>query len=204
MHLNPKSEIGMNSLDGSKIEKVNDFKYLGSYTTTSYGMDLRIEQAWGAMNYLNKVWKSNIKRATKTKVFKASVESILLYGSDSWSLTKTLSKKLDGTYTRMLRKAFNISWSQHITNKMLYGNLPYVSSIVRKRRFTLAGHVFRHRQPSSRLLLWSPEEKRKVGRPSITLKTLLQEDTNLSLVDLGTCMKDRTLWRNTFIKTSLV
>ena len=146
--MHPKSEIGMNSLDGSKIEKVTDFKYLGSYTTTSYDMDLRIEQAWGAMNSLNKVWESNIKRATKTKVFKTSVKSILLYGSDSWSwsVTKTLSKKLDGTYTRMLRKAFNISWSQHITNKMLYGNLPYVSSIVRKRRLTLAGHVFRHRE----------------------------------------------------------
>ena len=168
MHLNLKSEFVMNSLGGSKIEKVNDFKYLGCYTTTSYDMDLRIGQAWGAMNSLNKVWKSNIKSATKTKVFKASVESILLYGSDSWSVTKTLSKKLDGTYTRKLRKAFNISWSQHITNKMLYGNLPYVSSIVRKRRLTLAGHVFRYRQPSSRLLLWSPEEKRKAGRPSIT------------------------------------
>jgi len=38
-----------------------------------------------------------------------SIESILLYGSESWTLTKSLSKKLDGSYTRLLRKVQNVS-----------------------------------------------------------------------------------------------
>ena len=33
----------------------------------------------------------------------ASVESILLYGSDIWPVTKTMEKKLDGCCTKMLR-----------------------------------------------------------------------------------------------------
>ena len=35
----------------------------------------------------------------------ASVESILLYGSETWSVTK--AKKLDGCYTKMLCTVFN-------------------------------------------------------------------------------------------------
>ena len=55
-------------------------------------------------------------------LFKATVESILLYGSDSRSLTKSLEKKLDGTYTRMLRKEQNIPWKDNVTNSLiLYG-----------------------------------------------------------------------------------
>ena len=34
------------------------------------------------------------------RLFKGKVECILLHGSDSWSPTKSLEKKLDGTYTR--------------------------------------------------------------------------------------------------------
>ena len=47
----------------------------------------------------------------KKKFFIATVESILLYGCESWSLTEADEKSLNGTYTRMLRKATNVHWS---------------------------------------------------------------------------------------------
>ena len=40
----------------------------------------------------------------------ASVESILLYGSETWTVTKAIEKKLYGCYTKMLRMVFNVSW----------------------------------------------------------------------------------------------
>ena len=76
---------------------VEDFKYLRGYTKTEHEMKVRIGQAWGALNSLNKVWKSPLKEPTKSKVFKATVETILLYGSDSWTLTKSLTKSIDVT-----------------------------------------------------------------------------------------------------------
>ena len=96
MHLNPSSPDSIVALDGAPIELVTDFKYLGGYTNTAHDMKVRIAQAWGAINSLTKVWKSPIKKETKTKVFKQSVETILLYGSDSWTLTKSLKKSIDG------------------------------------------------------------------------------------------------------------
>jgi len=42
--------------------------------------------------------------------FQATVETVLLYGCEAWTLTPTLERSLNGCYTRMLRAALN---SQH-------------------------------------------------------------------------------------------
>ena len=47
--------------------------------------------------------------------FRATIE-LLLYGSVTWTLTKKLEKKLDSTYTRMLRAILNKYWRDHPTN----------------------------------------------------------------------------------------
>jgi hypothetical protein len=60
----------------------------------------------------------------KKQFFRATVDSVLLYGSTTWTLTKQQQSSLDGTYTRMLRADINVSWKRHPTNKRLYGNTP--------------------------------------------------------------------------------
>ena len=72
-----------------------------------------------------KIWKSKLRKDLKIRLFQATVESILLYGSETWTITKALEKKIDGCYTRMLRMALDIDWKLHITNKTMYfsGNL---------------------------------------------------------------------------------
>ena len=194
MHLNPASDAPLFASDGSKIDCVDDFKYLGGYTDTEHDMSVRIALAWSALHSLQTVWKSPIKKTTKTKVFKACIETILLYGSDSWTLNMKRKKRLDGTYTRMLRMAYNISWKSHPTNKFLYGSLPKVTEIVRQRRLSLVGHVSRHDEPAGRLLLWSPAAKRRAGRPCITLKNIIEEETGLCGQDLLAAMADRERW----------
>ena len=201
MHLNPSTDSTLVATDGSVIERVDDFKYLGSYTDTAHDMDVRIAQSWSALHSLKKVWKSPIKKVTKTKVFLACIQSILLYGSESWSLNVARQKRLDGTYTRMLRAAYNISWRSHTTNETLYGNLPRISEVVRRRRLNLAAHVTRHNEPAGRLLLWTPEAIRRVGRP-YTLRTTIEEDTGLSGSELLSVMFDRELWVSNFVNVS--
>lgn len=199
MHLNPTSTHPLCTINGSEIERVEEFKYLGGYTNTVYDVKTRIGQAWGAAHSLRKVWTAPILRSTKLKVFKAVVESILLYGAESWSLTCTLSKKLDGNYTRLLRTALNVSWKSHTTNKVLYGNLPRITTVIRKRRLTLAGHIMRHDEVAAKVLLWTPDAKRRRGRPNLTLKTIIEEDVGLKGKDLINTMQDRDIWRNIIV-----
>ena len=97
------------SLNGNEINKVNDFKYLGSYiSSTEKDLDIRLAKSWSALNAMNKIWKSNLKDKLKRNLFRATVESVLVYGSTTWTMTKAMEKRLDGNYTRMLRAALNI------------------------------------------------------------------------------------------------
>ena len=73
---------------------------------------------------MKSVWNSNLSRDIKVSFFQATVESVLLYGCESWTLKKTLRKSLDGCYTRMLRAVLNVNWSERVSNERLYGVLP--------------------------------------------------------------------------------
>ena len=111
-------------------------------------------------------------------------------------------KRLDGVYTKMLRCVYDISWRQHLTIQQIYGNLPRITSVVRERRLKLAGHVSRHDEPARRLITWRPDAPRRVGRPYVTLKAIIEEDTGLSGKDLLTAMSDRKKWKEDFVNAS--
>ena len=95
----------------------------------------------------------------KARIFLTKVESVFLYGSETWALTKSREKKIDGAYTRTLRTALNVSWREHITIKDLYGYLPNVSSKIRERRKRLAEHFVRHKrgEEALKLVIWQPQ-----------------------------------------------
>ena len=72
-------------------------------------IDIRLTNAWTAIDRLLIIWKSDLTDKMKRSFFQAAVVSILLYGCTTWTLTKRLEKKVDGNYTRMLRAILNKS-----------------------------------------------------------------------------------------------
>ena len=91
-------------------------------------------------------------------MFVATVESILLYGAETWTFTAQQEKALDGVYTRMLRMALNVTFEDHIQNVDLYGRLPRLTSKLRERRMGLAGHCVHHLELAAHpLILWKPK-----------------------------------------------
>ena len=191
----------LHTIDGTQLEQKDDFKYLGSWADSSEkDIDIRKALAWKAINDMSKVWKSNMNTELKKKFFVATVESILLYGCEAWTLTKSMENALDGTYTRMLRKALNVHWSDRVTNESLYGKLPRLSDKVAARRLRLAGHCQRHPELGAhRLILWEPTHgQRGRGRPKMTYVDLLKSDTGASTTgELAALMNDRIVWRAT-------
>ena len=121
-----------------------------------------------------------------------------MYGSETWTLTKELTKRLDGTYTRMLRCALNISWKSHTTNEVLYSNIPKLSEAIAARRLRLAGHCVRHPElEAAKLVLWAPQQgTSNRGRKRTDYIDTLKADTGLStLEDLRSSMLDRDIWK---------
>ena len=147
---------------------------------------------------MSRIWASGMSKALKLRFFHATVETVLLYGCEAWTLTKALTKSLDGTYTRMLRKVQNISWRDHINNARLYGNIPPITEKIRERTMKLAGHCHRHPElPASQLIVWEPTHgARSQGGQRVTLlRTLMQHAGVESKEELAACMDDRVGWR---------
>ena len=133
------------SRSGQTSKKVEDFVYLGAWiATTEHDFRVRKAKAWAACHKMKAIWKSNMRRNLKIRLFQATVESILLYGTETWTVTESLKKKIDGCYSRMLRMALNVDWREHRSNKEVFGTLPRVSSKIQARRIRLAGHIQRH------------------------------------------------------------
>ena len=186
-------------VNNKPLEEVFEFKYLGSnISSTAKDIHVRKGQAWNALQKLDVFWKSGMSRKTKTKIFRTAVEPVLLYGCETWTLKESLIKELDGLYTRMLRRVFNVHWKSHTTNVVLYGNIPKLSTTIKKRRLRFAGHIRRHDdQPVHHLLFWQPSYgKRYHGRPRKTYPDVIFQDTGMSRDAVQRAMLDRDRWRD--------
>ena len=94
----------LKSQGGELLKQVEDFKYLGSWIADSKrDMEVRIRLAWKVLNKLDRIWKSKLKTELKIQFFRTTIESVLLYGAESWTLTNSMCRRVDGTYTTMLR-----------------------------------------------------------------------------------------------------
>ena len=194
------------AIDGGVIKEVEDYKYLGAWISSSKkDFTTRRARAWDIAHKLKPLWTSKMPRATKVGVLTAAVESVLLYGSESWTLTAALTKRLDGLYTRLLRFALNITWRDKWTNVKLYQGLPKISEKLRGRRMRLAGHLIRHPEEAAHeTVLWEPlHGNPKRGAPSMNYVKLLKKDTGLDNVsEIRTVMEDRDGWRERTRRTS--
>ena len=197
-NFNINTDHKVRSVNGTQLKSVDNYTYLGSeISSMDKDIKIRIAKSWSALDKLSSIWKSNLTATLKRNVFRAVVDSVLLYGSEAWTLTKKLERKLDGTYTRMLRVVFNISWKLHLTNKKLYGNIPTLSKTIRERRTRFAGHCFRRKNEIiSGVLMWMPAHGfTKRGRPKRNYIKQLTDDTGLTVEEAKTAMKDRNIWK---------
>ena len=100
-------------VNGKVVDEVDHFTYLGSKVSTSGDGEeeilVRISKASQAFASFRGTWGSKkISQKTKIRFFKSNVLSTLLYGAESWKMTKTISHKLDVFQNRCLRRILRI------------------------------------------------------------------------------------------------
>ena len=133
MYFNQRGDIS--TLNGSSLKLVDKFTYLGSsVSSTETDINMWLTTAWTAIDRLLVIWNSDITDEMKHSFFQATVMLILLYGCTIWIITKSMEKKLDGNYTRMLQAILNKSWRQHPTKQQLYGHLPPIMKTIQVRQ----------------------------------------------------------------------
>ena len=213
LHVNKsKTERYHISIDNND-ESWRRCKYLGSVLDTNEDIKRRQCLAIDAMKTMEKTFESRyIRENTKIRIFKTYVESVFLYNSELWTLTKNLENKVDTFQRKLLRKAIHISWPRLISNEQLYErtNVPTWSSTILKRKMSWFGHLMRlSPETPARVALenFVKPVKRPIGRPKttwldITMKELknmtnipLTKDNAANLKHLETLCSDRKLWR---------
>ena len=154
---------------------MDEFTFLGSIVSKKGGTDkdiqARIGKARQAFAMLRPIWRSTaLTTKTKLRVFGSNVKTVLLYGSETWRLTKSLEQKLQVFINKSLRNILRIWWPRKISNKELWrqtGQRP-IEQEIRQRAWGWIGHTLRRPDGHVAKRKWNPQGKRKRGRPQHT------------------------------------
>lgn len=171
---------------GKSIEHVADFRFLGSWIKSSEkDFNVRRALAWKASMAMLRIWKSeSIPNWAKRSLFRSTVEPVLLYGAEAWTMTAALRKKLDGTYTRLLRHCLRVTYLDRWTNAKLYGDLHPISEVLDTRRLAFVGHCARTDQPVAKVLFYKAPGTRRRGGQKATFVDALETTTGLTRDEL--------------------
>ena len=96
------------SIDGEAVDCVESFLYLGilthesGYSTPEISKRLGLAgSAFGSLR--TNIWNSMLALSTKVRLFHTYVLPVLLYGAETWSVTKEDQLQLDAFGTQCLR-----------------------------------------------------------------------------------------------------
>ena len=92
----------------------------------------------------NGVWRCQyLCGRMKVRVFRSLVLPVLLYGCETWTLTRDLRWRHNSFGTRSLQRTLGYFWSDFVFNEWLLREtqMRFVTCIVRERQMWLYGHV---------------------------------------------------------------
>ena len=100
---------------------MESFVYLSSEIRSSGSSEpevlRRIGLAKSCFNLLNRgIWRSSISVLTKVQLYSTYVQPVLLYGSETWALTRALLDKVDAFDNICLRRILRIPYLDHVAN----------------------------------------------------------------------------------------
>lgn len=206
--INTKTTVNIH-IEDTHIEKIDEFKYLGSIVSNTGGTTADIQQkinkARKVFAGMRNIWRSKkIGLSTKCKVFNACVKSVLLYGSETWFITNSIKRKLQAFVNRCLRNIIGIWWPKKITNRELWNKTGQrsINEEIKIRKYKWIGHTLRKpiQIPCHTALHWTPTGKRTKGRPCNTWRRTIQQETGKSIAELRKIAQDRTKWKQ-YIET---
>lgn len=183
---------GVQDFEG--YERVKQFKYLGGVVSEDNEVSLEIKARLAAGNRcyfsFQRLLKSSlITRKLKLLVYKTIIKPVVLYGSETWTMTSRDGNRLNVWERKILRKIYGAVcedgvWRIRTNNELeaLYGN-PNIVTDIKMRRLRWLGHVQRmgEERVPKKVLYSTPEGSRSVGHPRLRW----MEDVEADLRKMG-------------------
>jgi len=200
-------------IDNSTFERVEEFKYLG--TTLKHQNSIpeeiksRLRLGNACFHSVQNLLSSRLLSTNlKIKIYRTIILRVVLYGSETWSLTLREERKLRVFDNMVLRKIFGPrrdevtgEWRRFYNEELndLYSS-PNNVRVIKSRRMRWAGHVARMGEERGvyRVFLGKQEGKRPLGRPRRrwldNIRMDLQE-VGCGYMDWIGLAQDRNGWR---------
>lgn len=150
---------------------------------------------------MGKLLKSKLlSKNVKVRIYRTIILPVILYGCETWALTKVEENRFRVFENRVLRKIYGPKrdeetgeWRKLHNCELhdLYASVN-INRIIKSRRLGWAGHVARmgDNRTAARVMRGNPKVRRPLGRPR------LRWEDNVK-ADLAEMRRDGTLWRET-------
>lgn len=191
MVVNSSAQFPIFISDNETVKQVDQFKYLGVLINKDEGIGRteiknRIEQSRKVIGCLNSVWwDRNISRDVKKHIGRTMVESVLSYGSEVWTLSAEMKRKINTVEMDYLRRSEGISRLQRINNEDIRQRANAHETIlerIERRGLKWFGHMMRmdEQRLPLKLFKWNPPGRRKVSNvSSIYVRKSVKSDQKL-------------------------
>ena len=195
---NPVPDANMLT-DGTSIEQVASMVYSRYVVTDDRKRDKeikrRIEIARNVFKNLATILSSrDTSIDTRKRIVKCYIWATFLHGSETWTITMSIAKKINAFDLWIYRRMLRIPCTAHKSNNEFFtvrGNRQLLLITVKQRQVACFGHIIR-RDGLQRLLVEEKlNGKRGRGRPGTLWMDNIEEWTKLSYVDCVRKADDR-------------
>jgi len=175
-------------------------------------MHKRLDMASSIMSQLDNVWRlQRLSLSTKHRIYSSLVQSVGLFGSETWTLRKVDSDRIQSFHIQALHHIVGIRWYDKISNMRQSGReqsyLIYrLSSLIDVIRNLVAFVVYQRTHLPRRHCNSTVNDahtgtlaidwKRPPGRPRIMWLQQVEEDCGISVDLAQITSQDLSLWRS--------
>ena len=200
-------DAGDITVNGHVLKKTDNFTYLGSKMTSNNLMEEEVNNriakfTRNLMALYPLMKEKEIPKDVKVCIYATVLRPVLLYGSETWTLTTKLKSRIQATEMRVLRLIYGVTRRDRIRNTNIRQTLKVESvlTIIERNQLRWYGHVQRmpDTRDTKRIHKWKPKRKRPTGRPRKRWEDQIKEITRREENDFDTVKAmalDRAAWR---------
>jgi len=164
----------------------------------------RIKRANGVFLQLYHVWGNlSISKEVKIRISSTNVKSVLLYACETWKTTNQITRRLQISVIKCLRRIMNIKWTDKITNEGLWRIIHQkaIDNQIKRRKWNWIGNTLRKETGAiekKTALDWNPQGYRRRGRPKRTWRRTVDDEirsTRRSWNEVKGIAGDRNAWK---------
>ena len=201
--INGKNDDEAVKMDDTKVQRVKEFKYLGSTVQESGSCERevtkRVHAAWNGWRKVSGViCDRRLPARVKGKVYSSVVRPAMVYGLETVAVTRKQMEEMEVAEMKMLRFAMGVTRKDKIRNEYIWGTVKVekLGMKMREGRLRWYGHVMRRDQEyvGRKMMEMELLGKRKRGRPKRRFLDVVKENMG-KVCAKETDLENRTVWR---------